>query len=77
MPTPYSTTDVSLKSFHIVFVICSFLLLAGFGYWALQAFQTSGEGLMLTLSLGSFLAAGALLFYGVWFLKKLRGWSYL
>ena len=32
---------------------------------------------MLTLSLTSFLATVALLVYGVWFLKKLRGWSYL
>jgi hypothetical protein len=77
MPTLFSTTDVSLKSFHIVFVACSVLFSAGFGYWALRAFQTSGEGLMLTLSLGSFVAAGALVVYGVWFLKKLRGWSYL
>ena len=77
MPTLFLTTDVSLKTFHIVFVACSVLFSAGFGYWALRAFQTSGEGLMLTLSLGSFLAAGGLVVYGVWFLKKLRGWSYL
>tara|TARA_B110000116_G_scaffold259541_1_gene261734 strand:- start:504 stop:710 length:207 start_codon:yes stop_codon:yes gene_type:complete len=68
---------VSLKSFHIVFVTCAVLFSAGFGYWALQAFQMSGDGIMLTLSLTSFLATVALLVYGVWFLKKLRGWSYL
>ena len=43
----------------------------------MQAYQTSGNGLMLTMSVGSFLASGVLLVYGVWFLKKLRGWSYL
>jgi hypothetical protein len=32
---------------------------------------------MLTLSLFSFVATVGLLVYGVWFLKKLRGWSYL
>ena len=68
---------MSLKSFHIVFVTCAVLFSAWFGYWALQDFQTSGDGLMLTLCLSSFLAAGGLVIYGVWFLKKLRGWSYL
>ena len=68
---------MSLKSFHIVFVVASVLLTAGFGYWSLQTFQQSGDGLMLTLSLTSFVAAAGLLFYGVWFLRKLKGWSYL
>ena len=43
----------------------------------MQAFQMSGDGIMLTLSLASFLATVGLLVYGVWFLKKLHGWSYL
>lgn len=68
---------MSLKTFHIVFVVCSILFSVGFGTWSMQAYQTSGNGLMLTMSVGSFLASGVLLVYGVWFLKKLRGWSYL
>jgi len=68
---------MSLKSFHIVFVTFAVLFSAGFGYWALQFFQSTGDTLMLTLSLFSFVATVGLLVYGVWFLKKLRGWSYL
>ena len=68
---------MSLKAFHIVFVVVSVLFTAGFGYWSLTEFKMAGDGLMLTLSLTSFVAAGGLLFYGVWFLRKLRGWSYL
>ena len=68
---------MSLKSFHIVFVTCAVLFSGWFGFWALSAFEKSGDGVMLTLCLASFLAAGGLLVYGVWFLKKLRGWSYL
>ena len=68
---------MSLKSFHIVFVTVAVLFSAGFGYWALRAFQSTGDGLMLTLSLFSFVATAGLLVYGVWVLKKLRGWSYL
>ena len=68
---------MSLKSFHIAFVICSVLFSVGFGYWTLQSFQNTGDGLMLSLCLISFVAAAGLLVYGVWFWKKLRGWSYL
>lgn len=77
MPTRFSVSNVSLKSFHIIFVICSTLFAGGFGYWTLQSFQQTGDGLMLTFCLASFAAAIGLLVYGVWFLKKLRGWSYL
>ncbi len=68
---------MSLKSFHIVFVICSVLFTSGFGYWSLQEYQVSGDDLTLVLCLSSVLAACGLLIYGIWFLKKLRGWSYL
>lgn len=68
---------MSLKTFHIAFVICSVLFSMGFGLWAFQNFQISGDGLMLTLCLASFVAAVALLVYGVWFFRKLKGWSYL
>ena len=49
----------------------------GFGLWAFQNFQISGDRLMLTLCLASFVAAVVLLVYGVWFFRKLKGWSYL
>ena len=68
---------MSLKAFHIVFVIVSLLFLGGFGFWALQDFLATGDGLMLTLALASIIGFGVLVWYGIWFLRKLRGWSYL
>ncbi len=68
---------MSLKAFHIFFIIVSTLLALGFGYWAIDAFGRSGSGVYLTLGVGSFIASGALVWYGVWFLRKLKGVSYL
>lgn len=68
---------MSLKAFHIAFVIFSVLFSLGFGAWSLRAFNLTGDGLMLALCLASFLAGGGLIVYGVWFFRKLRGWSYL
>lgn len=67
---------MSLKAIHLVFIVCSTLLAAGFGAWAL-AQRGSDGGAYLALAVVSFTAAGALVVYGVWFVKKLKGVSYL
>jgi hypothetical protein len=66
---------MSLKAFHVAFVVCSVLLAVGFGVWALL--QRTGGTLYLVLGLVSFAVAAGLVVYGVWFLKKLKGVSYL
>jgi hypothetical protein len=68
---------MSLKAFHIFFIILSTLLALGFGVWAVDDFGRSGSGLVLTLGVGSFIASGALMWYGAWFLRKLKHVSYL
>lgn len=68
---------MSLKAFHIAFVMIATLFSAGFGWWAMHTFITWGGGLMLAMSLASFLLALALIVYGVWFYRKVRRWSYL
>lgn len=68
---------MSLKAFHIVFVIVSILCLFGFGFWAVNAYFSSGEALTLGMGIASFVGCGVMVVYGRWFLKKLRGWSYL
>ena len=68
---------MSLKAFHIFFVVVSTALCIGFGAWAVRDFARSGDGLYLALGVGSFLGSGALAYYGVWFLRKLKGVSYL
>ena len=68
---------MSLKAFHIVFVIVSILCLFGFGFWAVNAYFASGDALNLGMGIASFVGCGVMVVYGKWFLKKLRGWSYL
>ncbi len=68
---------MSLKAFHIFFIIVSTLLAVAFGVWALDDFGRSGSWAHLTLGLGSFIASGVLVWYGVWFLRKLRHVGYL
>ncbi len=68
---------MSLKAFHIFFIIVSTALCVGFGVWATQDYSRSGSGVHLALGVGSFIASIVLAFYGVWFLRKLKGVSYL
>ena len=53
------------------------LVALGFGVWAVDDFNRSGSWVNLTLGVGSFIASGALVWYGVWFLRKLKHVSYL
>lgn len=59
---------MSLKIFHIVFIILSTVTAVGFGAWGLR----HGYG---ALSIISFFAGLALIFYGQWFFKKIRKMS--
>ena len=68
---------MSLKAFHIFFIILSTLLAVALGVWAVDAYGRSGSWAHLTLGVGSFIASGALVWYGVWFLRKLKNVSFL
>lgn len=68
---------MSLKSFHIIFVSVSILLTLGFGLWAVRDYQTAGDRTSLYMGIASFLVMVVLAVYGVWFLKKLKGFSYI
>jgi len=68
---------MSLKAFHVAFITLSTLLAAGFGAWSIAAYQARGEASYLALGIFSFLAAVALVVYGGYFLKKMKGVSYL
>lgn len=62
---------MSLKQFHIVFIVFAVMVSAGFAVWAFTRYQAEA-GLLL---MGGFsgVVALALAVYGVWFLKKLKG----
>ena len=69
---------MSLKAFHILFVVAASSLSIGFGVWAIQQYRV-GEASRMDLSFGiaSLLVGIALIVYGKYFLKKLKHISYL
>ncbi len=68
---------MSLKTFHVFFVTLSTLLAVGFGVWAIEESARVGQGGALVLGIGSLIAAVLLVVYGVWFLRKLKRFSWL
>ncbi len=68
---------MGLKAFHIAFVSVASLFSLGFGLWTMQMFLDWGDGMMLALCLFSFGCFAALIAYGIWFYRKVKGWSYL
>lgn len=68
---------MSLKAFHVVFVTLSTVLATGFGVWAIQESARDGQGGTLALGIGSLIGAVGLIIYGVWFLRKLKRFSWL
>jgi len=68
---------MSLKAFHLVFIIASIALAVGFGVWAAVAFFNGGGVLNLIVALASFGAGLGLVFYERYFLKKTKNISYL
>ena len=68
---------MSLKAFHVFFVIVSTLCALGFGAWAVADYLRTGSGGALAMGILGFAAAVALVWYGLWFLRKLKNVSYL
>jgi uncharacterized membrane protein SirB2 len=57
---------MSLKAFHIVFIVLSILLACACAVWAF--YNQAGRA----FGIGAIVAAVALFIYGIWFLKKSR-----
>ncbi len=68
---------MSLKAFHIIFITASVLLAFGFGAWSLVGYSDSGRTADLAFGGVSVSIGVGLIVYGRYFLKKLRGISYL
>lgn len=68
---------MSLKGVHIFFIAVCLLLTLGCGVWGVRDYRENGAVLSLYLGIGSFVGGGLLGVYGVWFLKKLRGVSFI
>jgi hypothetical protein len=63
---------MSLKGFHIVFIIFSTLLALGLGLWCVWVDLVEDAPIYLAGAIASFVAAVALIIYGVWFYRKMK-----
>ena len=69
---------MSLKAFHIVFIVAAILLALGFGAWCFVVYHSHDGGVWyLVGAIGSLVAALALVVYERYFLKKLKNVSYI
>ena len=55
---------MSIKAFHIFFIIFSFILSMGVGYWGIKDYPI--------IALSSFVGGALLLYYGIQIFKKFR-----
>lgn len=63
---------MSLKSFHIVFILLSIALSFGFGLWAVREYSSTGLILNLVMGYAALTAGVVLVAYLPWFLFKMR-----
>lgn len=68
---------MSLKAFHVVFILVSSAFTVFFGIWAIRDYLHYDHTSSLVMSIGSLAALGFLLWYFRWFLRKLKNVSYL
>ena len=68
---------MSLKSFHIVFIVAAGALALLFGLWGIDDWRTNGITSSLWLGIGSLIVGACLVPYGIWFLRKTRKVGYL
>jgi len=63
---------MSLKSFHIFFIVVSTLATFGFGIWSLLESGRTGQTSDIVLGVISLAASVSLVIYGLRFFKKLK-----
>ena len=63
---------MSLKGFHIVFVVLTTLVALGIGGYCVWVDMVVGEPVYLAGAIASFASAIALIIYGVWFYRKMK-----
>ncbi len=68
---------MSLKSFHIVFVAAVLLFCLGFGTWNVLDFRARGERESLVMAALTLAGSPLVIWYGAWFLRKLRNVGFM
>ncbi len=64
---------MDLKNIHVLFISLSTALCLLLGAWCLSAYRSEGGGGYLLGGISSLVSAGALVVYGSWFLRKMKG----
>ena len=65
--------QMSLKAFHVVYIIAATTLLLGIGIWAGMDFVESGNKVHLALGFASVGGSIGLVRYGTWFMREMKG----
>ena len=63
---------MSLKSFHVVFIVASIVLSFFVGAWGLREYRVEGSGSGLALGVMFYVGGVALVAYAIHFLRKMR-----
>jgi hypothetical protein len=63
---------MSLKAFHIVFIVFSTLLALALGIWCIWVNLVEGVPVYLAGAIASFATAIGLIVYGIWFYRKMK-----
>ena len=63
---------MSLKAFHIFFIVVSILLSLGLGWWNLSEYQLTENSSYLAWTIGSFVTGLGILIYLVSFIRKAK-----
>ena len=64
---------MSLKAFHLFFVVIAALLCIGFGVWCFSSDEVRGQSGFALAGILSFAAVAALAIFEVNFLRRMRG----
>ncbi|OGX39132.1 MAG: hypothetical protein A3C36_07910 [Omnitrophica WOR_2 bacterium RIFCSPHIGHO2_02_FULL_52_10] len=63
---------MSLRAFHVIFIVCSIFVTAGFSVWAYVNFQRLPAAGYLWTAVISLACAVGLAAYGTFFLRKIK-----
>jgi len=63
---------MSLRTFHVIFIVCSIIVTIGFGCWAIINFQQNQTPTYLWTGIVAFIAASGLVIYEYSFLKRVK-----
>jgi DNA-binding transcriptional regulator of glucitol operon len=63
---------MSIKAFHLVFVISAIALCAFLAWWCIHDFRATGNLTNLAVGLGTVAFGALLVVYSFWFVRKIR-----